>query len=129
MMTEKDIRKFMRANRIPVPKDVRFMSELVRQIDLLPTPAAFTDEEKLLKQNRLLVDAIRTYLRRYLRRKAIATLFVNAIFCLIVLLTVFLAISGASGPSPVLNFIEEWYYMIIGALGLCSLAISLHLAL
>lgn len=129
MMTEKDIRKFMRANRIPVPKDDRFMSELVRQIDLLPTPAAFTDEEELLKQNRLLVDAIRTYLRIYLRRKAIATLFVNAIFCLIVLLTVFLAISEASGPSPVLNFIEEWHYMIIGALGLCSLAISLHLAL
>ena len=128
MRTEKEIRKFIKDNRIPVPKNDRFMSELIRQIDLLPQPAALNgSEEELLRQNMLLVEAIRAYLRRYLRRKAIATLFVNAIFCLIVLLTVFLAISGASGPSPLLDFIREWRYMVLCALCLCSLAVSLHL--
>lgn len=128
MRTEKEIRKFIKDNRIPVPKDDRFMSELIRQIDLLPQPAALNgSEEELLRQNILLVEAIRAYLRRYLRRKAIATLLVNAVICLGMLLTVFLITSEYSGPSPLLDFIREWRYMVMCALCLCSLSISLYL--
>lgn len=128
MRTEKEIRKFIKDNRIPVPKNDRFMSELIRQIDLLPQPAALNgSEEELLRQNILLVEAIRACLRRYLRRKAIATLLVNAVICLGMLLTVFLITSEYSGPSPLLDFIREWRYMVLCALCLCSLAVSLHL--
>lgn len=128
MRTEKEIRKFMKDNRIPVPKNDRFMSELIRQIDLLPQPAALNDsEEELLRQNRLLVEAIRSYMRKYLHRKAITTLLVNAVICIGILLTVFLITSESSDQSPLLNFIREWRYMVMGALCLCSLAISLHL--
>lgn len=128
MRTEKEIRKFMKDNRIPVPKNDRFMSELIRQIDLLPQPAALNDsEEELLRQNRLLVEAIRSYMRKYLHRKAITTLLVNAVICIGILLTVFLITSESSDQSPLLNFIREWRYMVMCALCLCSLAISLHL--
>ncbi len=129
MRTDREIRKFMRDNRIQVPKNDRFMSELVRQIDLLPPPAAFNgSEEELLRQKRLLVEEIRAYLRRYLRRKAIATLFINAVICLVMLLTVFLAASSeSSDPSPLLSFIKEWSYIISGVLCIFSFAISLRI--
>lgn len=129
MRTEREIRKFMRDNRIPVPKNDRFMSELVRQLDLLPQPAALNgSEEEVLRQNSLLVEEIRAYLRRYLRRKAIATLFINVIICLVMLLTVFLAVySGPADPSPFQGFIKEWSYMVLGVLCLFSLVISLRI--
>lgn len=129
MRTEREIRKFMRDNRIPVPKNDRFMSELVRQLDLLPQPAALNgSEEEVLRQNSLLVEEIRAYLRKYLRRKAIATLFINVIICLVMLLTVFLAVySGSADPSPFQGFIKEWSYMVLGVLCLFSLVISLRI--
>ena len=50
MKTEQDIRKFMQENRIPLPKDCAFMDELVRQINLLPTPASLADRDARIHQ-------------------------------------------------------------------------------
>ena len=124
-MTDRQIRKFMQDNRIPVPKDDRFMSELVRQIDLLPQPSALNGrEEECMIQNMLLVKAIRKALKRHLRRKAYATLAVNAVLCL----CVFLAAAFFSGypASPLTGFLQEWADVIIAAVSICSLAVSLR---
>lgn len=38
--TEKDIKEFMQAHKLQIPGDDKFMSNLMRQIDLLPVPAS-----------------------------------------------------------------------------------------
>lgn len=38
--TEKDIKEFMQSHKLQIPRDDKFMSNLVRQIDLLPVPAS-----------------------------------------------------------------------------------------
>lgn len=50
MTTENDIRAFMQENRMPVTDGDSFMADLVRQIDLLPVPAAFDKAEELKRK-------------------------------------------------------------------------------
>ena len=56
MTTENDIRAFMQENRMPVTDGDSFMADLVRQIDLLPVPAAFDKAEELKRKEEL--DAV-----------------------------------------------------------------------
>lgn len=119
-MKGKDIRKFMHDNRIPVPKDDKFMSDLIRQIDLLPTPASFNgDKEDSMR----IVQAIRTVLRKRYRRQALKALVMNAV---VFLGFVFIMLSVEQTEySPVCQFITKWSYALMGFLGVCSVAISL----
>ena len=72
----------MQDHRIPVPKDDRFVDELVRQIDLLPVPASLSgrDEEKLNESLRI-VGLIRATFRRRYRRQALAVLIADIVIC------------------------------------------------
>ena len=114
MKTEKDIRKFIQDNRITVPKDDAFMKELVRQIELLPTPASLSgnDEEKI-QENLRILSLIRQALKKRHRRQAVKTLILNAVLCVIMIAGVYFFVD------PI------WKYIILGVSGLVTLAFSL----
>ena len=114
MKTEKDIRKFIQDNRISVPKDDSFMKELVRQMELLPTPASLSgnDEEKI-QENLRILSLIRQALKKRHRRQAVKTLILNAVLCVIIFAGVYLFVD------PI------WKYIILGVSGLVTLAFSL----
>ncbi|MBO5107578.1 MAG: hypothetical protein J6B97_03965 [Bacteroidales bacterium] len=115
MATEKDIKRFMQDHRIPVPKDDRFMDELVRQIDLLPVPASLSgrDEEKLNESLRI-VGLIRATFRRRYRRQALAVLIADIVICSVICLIGYLVLIPEVTATPALQFISTWRYLFIG---------------
>lgn len=114
MKTEKDIRKFIQDNRITVPKDDAFMKELVRQMELLPTPASLSgDDEEKIQENLRILSLIRQALKKRHRRQAVKTLILNAVLCVIMIAGVYLFVD------PI------WKYIILGVSGLVTLAFSL----
>jgi len=115
MATEKDIKRFMQDHRIPVPKDDRFMDELVRQIELLPVPASLggRDEEKLNESLRI-VGLIREAFRRRYRRQALAVLIADIVICSVICLIGYLVLTPEMTSTPVLQFLYTWRYLFIG---------------
>lgn len=105
----------MQDNRIPVPKDDRFMDELVRQIDLLPVPASLSgrDEEKLNESLRI-VGLIRATFRRRYRRQALAVLIADIVICSVICLIGYLVLTPEMTSTPVLQFLYTWRYLFIG---------------
>ena len=105
----------MQDHRIPVPKDDRFMDELVRQIDLLPVPASLSgrDEEKLNESLRI-VGLIRATFRRRYRRQALAVLIADIVICSIICLIGYLVLIPEVTATPALQFISTWRYLFIG---------------
>ncbi|MBQ8048438.1 MAG: hypothetical protein IJ271_02160 [Bacteroidales bacterium] len=118
MATEKDIKRFMQDHRIPVPKDDRFMDELVRQIDLLPVPASLSgrDEEKLNESLRI-VGLIRATFRRRYRRQALLLVLADIAICAAIFLIGHLLLP-ATASSPVLELIITWRYLLLGLMSL-----------
>mgnify|MGYP003309849428 FL=1 len=105
----------MQDHRIPVPKDDRFMDELVRQIDLLPVPASLSgrDEEKLNESLRI-VGLIRATFRRHYRRQALAVLIADIVICSVICLIGYLVLTPEMTSTPVLQFLYTWRYLFIG---------------
>lgn len=105
----------MQDHRIPVPKDDRFMDELVRQIDLLPVPASLSgrDEAKLNESLRI-VGLIRATFRRRYRRQALAVLIADIVICSIICLIGYLVLIPEVTATPALQFISTWRYLFIG---------------
>ena len=79
MKTEQDIRRFMQENRIPVPKDAAFMNDLIRQINLLPTPASLTRDDEKIQENLRMVKTILDSIRKHNRKQALILVLVNMI--------------------------------------------------
>jgi len=105
----------MQDHRIPVPKDDRFMDELVRQIDLLPVPASLSgrDEEKLNESLRI-VGLIRATFRRRYCRQALAVLIADIVICSVICLIGYLVLIPEVTATPALQFISTWRYLFIG---------------
>lgn len=127
MKTEKDIRKFMQDNRIPVPKDERFMADLVRQIDLLPIPASLDgDADDIRQENIRLVRQIMEALRRRYRRQAWLTALCSVTVCVLLVLCLFFLIGfDAPSASPVMQLLHTWRYLLLGLATLIILALTL----
>lgn len=108
----------MQDHRIPVPKDDRFMDELVRQIDLLPVPASLSgrDEEKLNESLRI-VGLIRATFRRRYRRQALLLVLADIAICTAIFLIGHLLLP-ATASSPVLELIITWRYLLLGLMSL-----------
>ena len=125
MMKEKDIRLLMQKNRIPVPKDDRFMKDLIRQMDLLPTPATF-EEDARLQENIRLVRLIRQALKRHCRRQMVEAVVLNVLLCAVLALVAFFLLDpSVQSDSRALQFILEWRYLLVGLLCTGSLMFSL----
>ena len=127
MIKEKDIRLLMQKNRIPVPKDDRFMKDLIRQMDLLPTPATFgSEEDARLQENIRLVRLIRQALKRHCRRQLVETVVVNVLLCAVLTLIAFFFLNPSiQSDSQAVQFILEWRYLLVGVLCTGSLLSSL----
>lgn len=125
MKTEKDIRKFIQDNKIPVPKDEAFMADLVRQIDLLPVPASLSgaDEERIQENLRILCLICEAIRKRY-RRQAIKTLAIDLVLCIVLFIAVYLFLPQFSADSSVVQFILAWKNLIFGVMCLGALAFS-----
>lgn len=127
MKTETDIIKFMQDNRISVPKDDRFMSDLLRQVELLPVPASLENNEKnRILENMRLVEIIRRTLKKYYRRQALATLMIDIVLCLVLFLATYILISpDMMSGSPILEFLYSWRYLIVGSLSIGIITFSI----
>lgn len=114
----------MQDHRIPVPKDDRFMDELVRQIDLLPVPASLSgrDGEKLNESLRI-VGLIRATFRRRYRRQALLLVLTDIAICAAIFLIGHLLLP-ATASSPVLELIITWRYLILGLMSLSVICMS-----
>ena len=82
MKTEQDIRRFIQENRIPLPKNSAFMDELVRQINLLPTPASLKEREAKIQENMRMLTAVMEAVRKHNRKQILLLALVNVIICM-----------------------------------------------
>lgn len=125
MKTEKDIRKFIQDNKIPVPKDEAFMADLVRQIDLLPVPASLNgvDEERIQENLRILA-LIREMLRKRYRRQAAKTLIIDIVLCAILFVVVYFLLPRFSEGSSAVQFLLTWKNLIFSTMCLGVLAFT-----
>lgn len=127
MKTEKDIRKFMQDNRIQVPKDDRFMEDLIRQINLLPVPASLngSSEDRIMENQRLL-EMIRQAMKRRYRRQALVTLLLDLAIMSALFMAVYLFVMPQMPySSPVVQALIQWRYALLGVVGLGVLSFSM----
>jgi uncharacterized membrane protein len=116
MKTEQDIRRFMQENRIPVPKDGAFMEELMRQINLLPTPASLTAREARIQENMRMLTAVMEAVRKHNRKQLLLLALVNVIICIPIFCAGYFFITPQflTGDSIIVALILQWRYALLG---------------
>ena len=126
MKTEQDIRRFMQENRIPVPKDGAFMDELVRQINLLPTPASLANRDVRIQENLRLLNAVMEAVRKHNRKQMLLLALVNVIICIPVFCAGYFFITPQylTGGSLIVALILQWRYALTGFICLAVLAVT-----
>ena len=124
MKTEQDIRRFVQENGIPVPKDSAFMEELVRQINLLPTPASLANREARIQENIKVLTAVMEALRKHNRKQILLLALVNVIVCMIILCAGYFYITPQflTGDSIIVALILQWRYALLGFICLAVFA-------
>lgn len=114
----------MYENRMAVPKDDRFMEEVIRQINLLPVPSSLAGscdvEEKMA-----MLKVIRDVMKKRSRRQTLATLLINAFICGLSFVCMWLYASY-NGDSTTAQALYTWRYAAIGFISLCSLAFAFY---
>lgn len=124
MKTEQDIRRFIQENRIPLPKDSAFMDELVRQINLLPTPASLTEREAKIQENMRMLTAVMEAVRKHNRKQILLLALVNVIICMPIFCAGYFFITPQflAGDSIVIALILQWRYALLGFICIAVLA-------
>ena len=116
MKTEQDIRRFIQENRIPLPKNSSFMDELVRQINLLPTPASLTEREARIQENMRMLTAVMEAVRKHNRKQILLLALVNVIICMPIFCAGYFFITPQflAGDSMIIALILQWRYALLG---------------
>ena len=122
MATEKDIRKFMQDNRISVPQDDAFMEELVRQVNLLPTPASLSETDTI-QDNLRILQTVRMAMKKRHRRQALLLALTDIAICAAIFLVGHLLLP-ATASSPTLQLLITWRYLILGLMSLAVVMAS-----
>ena len=124
MKTEQDIRRFIQENRIPLPKNTAFMDELVRQINLLPTPASLTEREARIQENMRMLTAVMEAVRKHNRKQILLLALVNVIICMPIFCAGYFFITPQflTGDSIVIARILQWRYALLGFICIAVLA-------
>ena len=124
MKTEQDIRRFIQENRIPLPKNTAFMDELVRQINLLPTPASLTEREARIQENMRMLTAVMEAVRKYNRKQILLLALVNVIICMPIFCAGYFFITPQflAGDSMIIALILQWRYALLGFICIAVLA-------
>ena len=124
MKTEQDIRRFIQENRIPLPKNTTFMDELVRQINLLPTPASLTEREAKIQENMRMLTAVMEAVRKHNRKQILLLALVNVIICMPIFCAGYFFITPQflAGDSMIIALILQWRYALLGFICIAVLA-------
>ena len=124
MKTEQDIRRFIQENRIPLPKNSAFMDELVRQINLLPTPASLADREAKIQENMRMLTAVMEAVRKHNRKQILLLALVNVIICMPIFCAGYFFITPQflAGDSMIIALILQWRYALLGFICIAVLA-------
>lgn len=130
MKTEQDIRRFMQENRIPVPKDGAFMEELMRQINLLPTPASLTESEAKIQENMRMLTAVMEAVRKHNRRQILLLALVNVIICIPIFCAGYFFITPQflTGDSMIIALILQWRHALLGFICLAAIGATVSQA-
>lgn len=126
MKTEQDIRKFMQESRIPLPKDGAFMDELVRQINLLPTPSSLEDRDARIQENLRILNAVMEAVRKHNRKQILLLALVNVIICIPIFCAGYFFITPQflTGDSLLIALIFQWRYALLGFICIAVLAFT-----
>ena len=126
MKTEQDIRKFMQESRIPLPKDSAFMDELLRQINLLPTPASLTDRDARIQENLRILNAVMEAVRKHNRKRILLLALVNVIICISIFIAGYFLLTPQilTGDSLLIALIFQWRYVLLGFICLAAIAVT-----
>jgi Tfp pilus assembly protein PilN len=130
MKTEQDIRRFMQENRIPVPKDGAFMEELMRQINLLPTPASLTAREARIQENMRMLTAVMEAVRKHNRKQLLLLALVNVIICIPIFCAGYFFITPQflTGDSMIIALILQWRHALLGFICLAAIGATVSQA-
>ena len=126
MKTEQDIRRFIQENRIPLPKNSAFMDELVRQINLLPTPASLTEREARIQENMRMLTAVMEAVRKHNRKQLLLLALVNVIICMPIFCAGYFFITPQflTGDSIIVALTLQWRYALLGFICIAVLAVT-----
>ena len=130
MKTEQDIRRFMQENRIPVPKDGAFMEELMRRINLLPTPASLTESEAKIQENMRMLTAVMEAVRKHNRKQLLLLSLVNVIICIPIFCAGYFFITPQflTGDSMIIALILQWRHALLGFICLAAIGATVSQA-
>lgn len=120
-MNDKDIRKFIKENGIKVHDSEKFMNEVRRQIELLPTQSAMDENER----NFMLIKAIFNAEEKFNKRNAIFTTVTNLLIMIAfaLILLYFLPAAGLNGAA--ISFVVKYNYLVFAGLSLLLTIASL----
>ena len=126
MKTEQDIKRFIQENSIPLPKSSTFMDELVRQINLLPTPASLADREAKIQENMRMLTAVMETVRKHNRKQVLLLALVNVIICMPIFCAGYFFITPQflTGDSIIVALTLQWRYALLGFIYIAVLAVT-----
>lgn len=98
------------------------MEELVRQINLLPTPAGLSETDTI-QDNLRILQTVRMAMKKRHRRQALLLVLTDIAICAAIFLIGHLLLP-ATASSPVLELIITWRYLLLGLMSLSVICMS-----